>query len=371
MLRKSWKVLSGGAALVFAVACGREEFPEMETMSSAEGSDASSNGSEEGIPSLEDEGISGTDSFGSEGGNSSNVTAEGGTGCAEVNVDVQRTTPTLILLVDQSSSMTEDFQGQNRWDAVYETLMAPGTGVVAQLESSVRFGLTLYSSENGLEGGECPMLTNVAPAFGNLAAMDQTFTSADPIDETPTGESLAATAQMLAAFDAEGPKGIVLATDGEPDTCAEPNPQNGQDESLAAAEEAFEMGIRTFVISVGNEVGDAHLQDLANVGMGRPRTSSDPAPFYKALNSEELIRAFDEIVGGFLLCEFSIDGQVDASRACEGSVSIDGQSLDCGADWEVNGSSLRLMGEACELLGDGLAHAVEAKWPCGVVVPIP
>ena len=34
---------------------------------------------------------------------------------------------------------------------------------------------------------------------------------------------------------APGDKVIVLATDGEPDTCAEPNPQNGQGVAVAAA----------------------------------------------------------------------------------------------------------------------------------------
>src|SRR5688572_14958809 len=39
-------------------------------------------------------------------------------GCGEVTVVVTPTTPTLVLLVDQSGSMTEDFGGMGRWDAL-------------------------------------------------------------------------------------------------------------------------------------------------------------------------------------------------------------------------------------------------------------
>lgn len=368
MMRKGRWGLALSAALVGGPSCGGET-PDTVASDGGEGISAGDDSGDDS-PFGDDSFVPVSDSAQASGGEGRDPDAMDDD-CASVKVDVQRTTPTLVLLVDQSGSMTENFEGVQRWDAIYETLMEPETGVVAQLQSSVRFGLTLYSSRDGFEGGECPMLTTVAPAFQNLDAIDATFSRADPMDETPTGESLAAVAQQLAAFPEDGPKAIVLATDGEPDTCDVPNPQMGQPESVAAVEGAFDMGIRTFVISVGNEVGDGHLQELANVGMGRERNSSSPAPFYKALNSQELVHAFDEIVGGFLLCEFQIDGQVDPSRVCDGGVSIDGSSLACGSEWEVNGSSLRLMGRACEALGDGQQHVIDAEWPCGAIIPIP
>lgn len=350
-----------------SVACNGETPPDV----SGATEDVGAEGAEEGIPL--DEGIdpSGQGSASASAGSGRDPDAPNDPDCGSVTVDVQRTTPTLVLLVDQSGSMTTDFQGQQRWDAVYETLMAPGEGVVARLQSSVRFGLTLYSSQDGFDGGECPMLTTVEPRFGNLEAIDDTFSAAGPLDETPTGESLAAVAEQLAAFPEEGPKVIVLATDGEPDTCETPNPQDGQPESLAAAEGAFALGIRTFVISVGEEIGDEHLQELANVGVGQPRNSPTPAPFFKALNADELIRAFEAIVGGFLLCEFQIDGEIAEGRDCDGAVTIDGEALACGPEFEVEGRSLRLLGEACERLGDGGQHVVEAQWPCGAIIPVP
>lgn len=297
------------------------------------------------------------------------VNPEGGTsGCGEVQVTVVQETPTLVLLVDQSGSMTSDFNGVDRWDALYETLMDPDDGVVVELESKIRFGLTLYTSENGFEGGECPQLSSVGPSLNNFGAIDQTFEPANPVDETPTGESLAAVAEELALFDEPGPKGIVLATDGEPDTCAEPNPQNGQPEAIAAGVRAFDLGIKTFVLSVGDEVGENHLQEMANVGVGKAPDDPNPAPFYKALNPQELVDAFDQIVGSFVSCTFTIDGLVDLDQVCDGKVWLDGEQLECGTDWDViDMSTLELKGEACERLKDGQEHQVQATWPCGAI----
>jgi hypothetical protein len=290
-------------------------------------------------------------------------------GCGEVSVTLESVTPTIMLLVDQSGSMTTDFSGQERWDAVYETLMDPMDGVLANLAEEVRFGLTLYSSMDGDEGPECPMLTAIPPALDNYQAIDDVYAQETPIDETPTGESLDIVAVDLAAFDAEGPKAIVLATDGEPDTCAEPNPQNGQPEALAAAQNAFDLGIKTFIIAVGTEVGAPHLQEMANVGVGKPPDAMDPAPYYEALDAGELVDAFNEIIGTFISCELTIDGMVDVDQACEGKVEIDGVELECGVDWEVpDEETLLILGEACDMLRDGQDHTVDARWPCDAVV---
>jgi hypothetical protein len=293
---------------------------------------------------------------------------EGGSdGCTEVSVTVEPVIPTIVLLVDQSGSMTEDFSGQERWAALYETLMGAG-GTVETLQSDVRFGLALYSSIDGNEGGMCPMLTEVGPALDNFDAMDAIYDPADPLDETPTGESLAVVAGTLEAFTEPGPKAIVLATDGEPDTCATPNPQEGQPEVIAAVEAAFAADISTFVVSVGDDVGEAHLQEVANAGVGKPVDDPVPAPFYVALDAGDLIAAFDEIIGGFASCEIPIDGIVELDQACEGTLLLDGVELSCPVDWNMlDPMTIELLGEACDTWKDGQPHGLGASWPCGAV----
>jgi hypothetical protein len=284
--------------------------------------------------------------------------------CPEVEVETDPVIPTVVLLVDQSGSMSDDFSGQPRWEAVYETLMDPDEGVVKPLETTVRFGLTLYSGEDGM----CPALTEVAPALDNHAAIDAVYAGAGPLAETPTGDSLAPVAETLAALAEDGPKVIVLATDGEPDTCEQPNPQEGQDEALAAAQAAFAMGIQTYIISVGAEISHEHLQEMANAGVGLDPMGPEQAPYYQALDAGDLLGAFDDIIGSFISCTLELDGVVDLEQACEGTVFLDDQELECNVDWQLpDSSTLQLIGEACDILKNGDPHTVTATWPCDAV----
>lgn len=335
-------------------------------------------GREDGAGESEDGGVTdwNPDSSGEKfdlGGGGDTVNQDSGGGCGDVNVMVEPETPTIVLLVDQSGSMTQDFMGTNRWEALYTTLMDPATGVIGPLEDRMRFGLTLYTSEDGFEGGTCPMLSTVEPALLNRGAMDAVFEPADPVDETPTGESLEAVAEELDKFPEPGPKAIVLATDGQPDTCDRPNPQEGEPESIAAAEAAFALGIKTFILSVGPDVAQDHLQEMANVGIGRAIDSAMPAPYWQALDAGELEDAFNQIIGSFVSCTFTLNGIVDLDDFCEGSVWIDGRELACPDEWQLlgDGRTIELLGAACEGLKDGQSHSIQADFPCGSFSPTP
>lgn len=287
--------------------------------------------------------------------------------CGDLNAVVSGVTPTVELLIDQSGSMDADFGSMNRWQAVYRTLM-DDNGVVSRLESGVRFGLSLYTSFDGNAGGQCPVLTQVSPALDNFAAMNAQFGPAGPEEDTPTGESIDAVSAQLQQFNEAGPKIIILGTDGEPDTCDEPDPQNGQAQSVAAAQRAFEAGIRTYIISVGDEVGADHLQDMANAGVGLDPNGTENANYYVALNPDELVTAFQSIVGGVQGCVFTINGDVDPAKAAQGLVALDGEELEYGTDWVMlDGKTFEVLGDACDRIQDGDLHHVSAAFPCGVI----
>ncbi len=287
--------------------------------------------------------------------------------CGEINAVVDGLTPTVQLLIDQSGSMDAEFGNSDRWSAVYSTLMG-NQGVVSELQSTIRFGLSLFTSDGGDAGGQCPVLTNVNASLDNLASIDSIFANAGPQGDTPTGESIDAVVAMLQADVNPGRKVIVLGTDGEPDTCAEPNPQNGQALSIAAAQRAFDAGIRVYVVSVGDDVGAEHLQDMANAGSGLAVGGTDNAEYFVALDAQDLISAFDTIVGGVSGCVFTINGEVDPAKATSGHVSLDGTELEFGSEWNmVDGRSFEVFGAACEKIKDGQLHHVAAVFPCGVI----
>lgn len=293
--------------------------------------------------------------------------------CADIRVQAQRVTPNVIIIVDQSGSMTQGFGGSNRWDALRDSLLAQPDGFVNALQSSVRFGLAMYSAEadDGPATGMCPLIEWVPPALDNYDAIDTVYAPADPIDETPTGQSVDAVIDLLnmTPDPSTDPTIFILATDGEPDTCEVPNPQNGQPEAIAAVERAYGMGIRTFVISVGQDISQAHLQDVANAGVG---ASGMDAPFWVAGDDDGLRDALGTIIGGQLNCVVNLSGSIDdLSEACTGRVELNGQVLPCDDPdgWRaIDSSTIELQGAACDTLQNTPGVTLEATFPCGVIL---
>ncbi|MCB9597219.1 MAG: VWA domain-containing protein [Sandaracinaceae bacterium] len=295
--------------------------------------------------------------------------------CADVRVQANRVTPTVILIVDQSGSMTSDFGRSNRWDALRDSLLARPDGFIAALESQVRFGLALYSAEfdMGEPVGMCPRVEFIPPAIDNYAAIDAVYGSADPLNETPTGESVDAILTRLSMVPdpTDDPTIFILATDGEPDTCAEPNPQNGQPEAIAAVRRAYEAGVRTFIISVGTDVSTGHLQDVANTGVGNGPGDPD-APFWVAGDDAGLRDALTAIIGGELSCVVTLSGMIqEPDLACTGTVILNGLPIPCDDPdgWHmIDATHIELSGDSCDLLQSTPGATLEATFPCDVVL---
>jgi hypothetical protein len=304
------------------------------------------------------------------GGNGGGGRDGGNRDCPGVEVALTDVIPTVLLLVDRSGTMNRNFGNTSRWGAVFDTLMDEEDGLVRRLDREIRFGISLYTGSD--DASVCPILEGIPPALGNYGAILDLYEPLDPIEDTPTAPSLAAAQASLAAVQETGPRIIVLATDGEPDTCEVPDPDGlpaARAESVAAAQAAHGAGIDVFVISVGNEVSQAHLQDLANAGVGLPVGGAERAPFYQALDPEALVLAFDTIIGGVRGCLFALDGSVDLDRADDGTVTLDGETLEFGVDWVLRDeSTLELRGPACDTLLAGGEHLVRAEFECGVVV---
>lgn len=289
-------------------------------------------------------------------------------GCGLIDLELTPVIPTVTMLVDRSGSMTEDFGGVDRWEAVKEALTDPVDGVAAQLESQVVFGATLYNSTGGSAGGPCPILHTEAPALDNAQAIRALFDAHDPDQDTPTAESIAAVAASFPASD--NPRIIVLATDGDPDNCADSDAhdQTSQTMSENAVVDAFGNGIETHVLSVGDQTSQSHLQRLANAGRGQPLDTGN-APFYVANNSQELVDAFGEIIRGVRGCQVKIEGEIDPSLAPAGTVILNGTQLEHGTDWElIDDETVELVGDACDALLDADRVDVKATFPCPIDV---
>lgn len=387
-------VLSCGASCQNDQGCGLGLFCGTEGKCTAEclangnqcssGQTCSSSGRCTVTPMLDIPGLGGP----SGGGAAGTGSAGGGQmmGCVTAEVKFEKQIPTVVLLVDQSGSMDQTFSGdstnndaERRWNILRTALMDPASGIISRLQAEVRFGLALYTGPMGTGNGDrtpagttCPLLTEVPVGLNNFPNILPVYKENDWASETPTGESVAKVAENLIAVTEPGQKVIVLATDGEPDTCAEPNPQNGQAASITAVQNAFNQGITTFVISVGNDVGEMHLRNVANAGQGLP--IDDPGQrFYRANSQVELESAFNTIINGVRTCVFALSGQVQPGFEAQGKVLLNTNQLPyLGADgWvlEDSGRRVRIQGSACETIKSAQAPVIDISFPCGGFTP--
>jgi hypothetical protein len=323
-------------------------------------------------------------------------------GCQSVTITPTRSIPNVMFLVDQSGTMTQNFSGKERWTAAHDAIVA----VTGQLDSIVRFGLTTYTSDNGDFDPTCPRLPvagnplagapRVDFGLNNAGVISDTdvYPSSYPDDagrDTPTGDSIDALVTIIENDPPpmDGPTIIVLATDGLPDSCECPNAgscvpgtpgdHDPEVEAVDAAANAFSSGIQTFILSVGPDVAQSHLQQVANVGVGLNRNGSEgDAPFYTANTPAELDMAFQEIIGDSISCEIQMDRRFDdVAKACaEGDVRLNGNPLSCPSEWRVKPGAddvIELLddsmvdNDACDTLKSGDV-TFSAVFPCGAIV---
>ena len=208
--------------------------------------------------------------------------------------------PTIELVVDTSSSMFKT--DPTAWSVLYAAL--DGTdGVLPALQDKMYMGFASYKGLMGTSESDpaCATMTTVDPGPMNFAAIDAVYKKLGADDqgvpftiqhptpakwETPTNYAINYAVKQLQAYNPmpPGPKYILLVTDGNPNTCEIVDPQCGQDYAIKATQDAFAAGVGLFVVGVGDIVTDpengcsgtgqhcglAHLQDLANAGVGAP-----------------------------------------------------------------------------------------------------
>lgn len=295
--------------------------------------------------------------------------SSGGTGgtspapaCEAVSVAIDELRPALTLVVDQSLSMrfrypTEDSPA-TRWSLVGDALFDPSFGVVKQFENTVRFGVTFFTSRPG----SCPILNELPAKIGNYDALRSLYLDLRPEGDTPTGDALERVVTGLSQSPSQGPRYILLVTDGNPDTCLQPNPDQGQPEAVAAAQRAYASGIELYVLGISNGIAGENLQQLANAGKGRPIHwvyGVDPGaaqPFQASDNVLELAEQFSDILSRIPLCEVRLQRDVAESELDHAHVVLDGQPLGYSvSDGYVlkDARHLAIVGKACEALEAG------------------
>jgi hypothetical protein len=375
------------------------------------------------------------------------VTSDGqlvtGEVCNSKGIEFENVVPSVLMLVDRSTSMFKNniqtgdptrpstcFDGgspafgadEDRWSAMRKAVAA-----LEPLAAEVMFGMSTYTSFNDSAATcpDMPQLTTLLPgqaAFADILAELPPNVEACPAkkSETPTWEAIEKGTAALAAVEIEGPKYLVVITDGEPDSCLLFDPQCGQDAAIGAAQDAFAANITTFVIGLGSDVGEKFLNDLAHAGQGlevQPPDGSgvdclrqivqaddptvnfdfnnyrdsamatygadgleyDDKLYFAPTDLAALQQQLTSLIAGVRTCDYEMDTSVVVAQANKGAVRLnlpDGthQDLVYGDPngWALsaeNDYTVTIQGTACDkILADEVA-GLQIEFPCEVRVP--
>lgn len=323
--------------------------------------------------------------------------------CASTSIVANRVLPTVMLVVDGSTSMQSGYgpapdggmafpnmaaPGQaSRWSAVREALVKPDVGVVPSLQGLVKFGLAVFGT-----AGQCPLpLGVIDPVINNFMAINSGLPQSAPGMFTPTGPALDQVVDKLpdptlAVDKVIGPQIIVLATDGEPNACGSNDifagiPMTDYNPSIAAAMKAQAKHLKMYVVSVASAGGEFanHLQQMANIGANMPAGMN--APVYYPEDPAALAETLKMLIGDQLSCELALEGKgVKVGKECTGTVELNGQKLPCAGNPPEAGSEngwmlkdekhIELLGTACETFKNAVDARLSAKFPCEVIITI-
>lgn len=319
--------------------------------------------------------------------------------CVEGRANASRVTPRVILVLDGSCSMSTNYPANGaasasecvdnpngRWSALRRALVDPGSGVVPKLQHLVQFGVVVFGTQP-----MCPIPAEpVRPALNNLNEIESKMPAVQPGMYTPTGPALDWVYDNLIepnGPDSEnGPQILILATDGEPNSCGGSSMSGGgrggrggqqqqavttnYQPSIDAVKKGTAKGVKTYVFSLADASGafHDHLQQLANLG---DPGAGGQAKLYEPSSPAELTADLEGLVGGAVGCDIVLDGKLSTSDACKGNVTLNGAPLGCNQPdgWKLlDDRHIQLQGKACKQLMEKNA-LVEARFPCDIFTP--
>lgn len=310
--------------------------------------------------------------------------------CASGSFTLRRATPRSVLLVDRSGSMALNLQGSNgiprRWDVLRALLPMALRG----FDADVELGAMLFPAGGTFECG-APVRLDVPFARGNTGAIARALDAAEPTGRTPTFAALVQAERILVGMPGDGPRSVVLATDGGPNcngaldgdrcVCASSSMSVGQDEcrmdpslclddarAVAQVQAMAARALPTFVVGIDGdrrpELVDV-LNRMARAG-GRPNPLSPTRAYYSVQRAEDLSAAVESIARTIASCTLTApyrprDGARVDVRVGAVTVARDASRVE-GWDWNAPGSAeLVLFGAACDAAARGAAVTVDVR----------
>jgi hypothetical protein len=280
--------------------------------------------------------------------------------CGQTSVSVMPVPPDILIVQDKSLSMSMDSGGAtctaagcSKWSQVSAAMDT----VVMATQGSVNWGLIFFGSDTMCGVNTTP---SVPIAGNNYTPISQAYVNNQPSSYTPTEAAVnAATAYMNTVPD-QNPKYLLLATDGLPNCKAGDRTVTDDDSpgATTAVTNAAAAGFPTFVVGIGNTMGDATLNMFATAG-GVPKTgSADGNLFYEVNSTSDLVAALTKIVGQATSCSFPLTGvSGDLEKVAVSAKDASGNTIEIMQDatngWsytDATKTAIILNGDACKNL---------------------
>lgn len=297
--------------------------------------------------------------------------------CAQQSVVVGSKPADVLLVLDRSKSMIENFvppDGASRWEAVVPALKA----VISETNATVSWGLKLFPEGEGKSCAEGSVTEAIPVPImpANAGAVVDAISSTMALGNgTPTGEAIEKATAYLAGRAAES-QFILLATDGDP-SC----PDDAEDYAIEAIAAAKSAGFPVYVVGVLDPEKDQSkfetLNAMAEAG-GTARTDGeDGDKFYQAYSQEELTRALEAVTGQVVSCDFELASKPPVPGNV--AVKVNGEWLSRDPSkaqgWDYTSDeyeAIRLQGDACEALKKAKENEVDIIFGCpGKPIEIP
>jgi hypothetical protein len=313
-------------------------------------------------------------------GRTSTGTSTGGsnslsTQCAQEQVPIEPTPPDILIVMDQSLSMTRTVDNQvctggtttgnancgtdSRW---YKTIVAV-QAVVNATQSKVNWGLFYL----GNEATQCGAAT--APAVPitlgeSYPLIEQSFAAVafTGAAGTPTASAIKNAVSYMRTVSDDNPKYLLLATDGEPN-CAGGTLMTGDATGAAnAIASARTAGFDTFVVGIATDTDSAATSalNLAAQAGGHPQTGA-ATEYYAVNDTATLEAALTQIVSIAASCTISLANTPKGEwTVAISATNPDGQTVEIPSDpndgWaytDATRTSISLLGSSCEGLKNG------------------
>jgi hypothetical protein len=306
-----------------------------------------------------------------------------GMNCAAIDQPLNKLPPDILIVLDASGSMNQDTNNgdcggtcgaMSKW-----ALLTPALNqVVMQTQGDVNWGLKIFADTDST-CGVAPNTVAVQIAENNAAAIatqiaNRTDASGQVTmgSRTPTRLAENAAVTYLKTVQAQNPKFILLATDGQPN-CAASGSNTADDTpgSVAAVTAAMAAGYPTFVVGISAPAGAANdALNMMAVAGGYPRAGSPQ--YYPATSAAEFAAVLQTLVTIAGTCVFPVpdppNGDTDRNHI---GVKVNGNEISQDTShangWDYTSdahTAVQIYGPNCDAIEAGNVQSVQVVFKC-------